>query len=112
MSVPRLNWRLTLEAPAHAPDGAGGFAEVWTALGVVWADLTARTGRETFRGGAAVSRVPFSIIVRAAPVGHPERPVPNQRFRDGNRLFHIRSVAERDPEGRYLVCTADEQVVV
>jgi hypothetical protein len=44
-------------------------------------------------------------------VGHPARPVPEQRFREGSRVFHIRSVAEADPEARYLVCMADEEVV-
>lgn len=112
MRLPRLNRRLTLESPAREADGAGGYVERWMPLGVLWAELTARTGRETVATGAAVSAVPYTVVVRGAPVGHPERPVPEQRFRDGSRLFHIRSVAERDPEGRYLVCMADEEVAV
>ncbi|WP_299376665.1 phage head closure protein [uncultured Tateyamaria sp.] len=111
MSVPRLNRRLTLETPGRVADGAGGFAETWTTLGVVWAELTARTGRERQVAAAALSMVPFRIVVRGAPMGHPERPLPDQRFRDGGRVFHIRSVAERDGDGRYLVCMADEEVV-
>ncbi len=111
MSVPRLNRRLTLESPGRLSDGAGGFYQIWTVLGVLWAELTARTGRETQVAGAALSSVPYQVIVRGAPFGHPERPVPEQRFRDGERVFHIRSVAEADPEGRYLVCMADEEVV-
>ncbi|KIC49107.1 phage head closure protein [Tateyamaria sp. ANG-S1] len=112
MKTPRLNRRLTLESPARVSDGAGGFAESWSPLGVLWAELTARTGRETVATGAAVSAVPYAIVVRGAPVGHPERPMAKQRFRDGNRLFHIRSVAERDPEGRYLICMADEEIAI
>ncbi|MEO0765955.1 MAG: head-tail adaptor protein [Pseudomonadota bacterium] len=112
MSVPRLNRRLTLESPGRVPDGAGGFEQSWTALGVLWAQLKARTGRETQVAAAALSTVPYTIVVRAAPVGDPQRPVPEQRFRDGARVFHIRSVAEADPEGRYLTCIADEEVVI
>ncbi|GGX47925.1 tail protein [Tateyamaria omphalii] len=112
MKPPRLNRRLTLESPSRLPDGAGGFTERWMPLGVLWAELTARTGRETVVTGAAASAVPYAVVVRGAPVDHPERPVPEQRFRDGNRVFHIRSVAERDPEGRYLICMADEEVAV
>lgn len=112
MSVPRLNRRLTLESPGRVPDGAGGFEQSWTALGVVWAELKARTGRETQVAAAALSTVPYTVVVRAAPVGDPRRPVPEQRFRDGSRVFHIRSVAEADPEGRYLTCIADEEVVI
>ncbi|WP_299206619.1 head-tail adaptor protein [uncultured Tateyamaria sp.] len=112
MKLPRLNRRLTLESPSRVSDGAGGFSERWMPLGVLWAELTARTGRETIATGAAVSAVPYSVVVRGAPVGHPERPIADQRFRDGNRVFHIRSVAERDPEGRYLVCMTDEEVAI
>ncbi len=112
MNVPRLNRRLTLESPVRVPDGAGGFEQSWTAIGVVWAQLKARTGRETQGAAASLSTVPYSVVVRAAPVGDPQRPVPEQRFRDGTRVFHIRSVAEADPEGRYLTCIADEEVVV
>lgn len=111
MSVPRLNRRLTLESPERASDGAGGFIQSWTSLGTVWAEVTARTGRETQVAGAALSTVAYRILVRAAPLGHPERPIPEQRFRDGARVFHIRSVAEADPMGRYLLCMSDEEVV-
>ena len=112
MSLPRLNRRLTLESPGRVSDGAGGFEETWTPLGVIWAEVRARAGRQAQSAGVAVSRVPYTVTVRAAPVGHPERPMPEQRFRDGARLFHIASVAERDPEGRYLLCVAEEEVVV
>lgn len=111
MSVPRLSHRLTLEAPVRAEDGAGGVAETWTALGVVWANVAARSGRDDARGRAPTARMGYKITVRGAPVGHPERPQPGQRFRDGQRLFHIHGVGERDPEGRYLTVLADEEVV-
>lgn len=111
MRVPRLSRRLTLESPGRVPDGAGGFAQDWIAQGVIWAEMTARSGRGTQVAGVALSMVPYVIVVRGAPVGHPERPVPEQRFRDGSRVFHIRSVAEHDPEGRFLTCMADEEVV-
>ena len=112
MKTPRLNRRLTLEAPQRVSDGAGGFEEAWVPLGVLWAELTARAGREGQNAGVPVSMVPYRIVVRGAPEGHPERPVARQRLRDGNRVFHIRSVAEHDAAGRYLVCAADEEVAV
>lgn len=112
MSTPRLNRCLILEAPTRNSDGAGGYVESWSALGVIWAELTARAGRETSAAGARVSTAPYRIVVRGAPVGHPERPIAGQRYREDNRIFHIRSVSERDPAGRYLVCAADEEVAV
>lgn len=85
MSLPRLNRRLTLEKPVRVPDDAGGYVETWTPVGVVWAEVRARTGREVAASGTVVSRVPYAIVVRGAPVGHPGRPAPEQRFRDGQR---------------------------
>jgi len=112
MNTPRLNRELTLEAPERISDGAGGYQEGWVQLGVLWADVIARTGRETAQTGAPVSRVGFKIVVRGAPYGSLRRPEPQQRFREGARLFTIQAVAERDPQGRYLTCFAEEEVVV
>jgi head-tail adaptor len=49
------------------------------------------------------------ITVRGAPVGAEQRPRPDQRFRDGSRLFRILAVTERDAAGRYLLCFAREE---
>ena len=111
MSTPRLNRRLTLETPVRTADGAGGFTTTWSAMGVHWANCKARTGRERGAGGAPVSAVAFVITVRAAPQDSPARPKPEQRFRDGGRIFNIRAVAETDDTGMYLACYADEEVV-
>ncbi|MFK7834903.1 MAG: phage head closure protein [Sulfitobacter sp.] len=112
MSVPRLCQALVLENPERVSDGAGGFVEGWVALGTLWAEITARSGRETAHVGAPVSNVGYKIVVRGAPFGTPERPKPQQRFRHGTRIFNILAVAERDADARYLTCYADEEVAV
>jgi head-tail adaptor len=106
-----LTRKLVLEEPQKVPDGAGGFTEVWVALGVLWADVRAGTGREREAAGLfTVSTVPYRITVRAAPDGAPSRPKPDQRFRDGERLFRIMAVTERDAAGMYLECFSREEV--
>ena len=110
MSAPHLNRKLVLEAPIRVADGAGGFAETWEALGAVWAEITARSGSERSIAGVPVSRVGYRIVVRGAPEGSSMRPSPDQRFVEGARRFVIRAVADRDPQGRYLTCFADEEV--
>lgn len=110
MTAPRLNRHLTLEGVVRSPDGAGGYTETWAVLGDLWAEVSARTGRERAEAGVPVSTVSYRIVVRAAPVGAPSRPIPEQRFRDGTRLYVIQAVADRDPEGRFLTCFADEEV--
>ncbi len=104
----RLSRRLVLETRDSVPDGSGGQVVTWRALGVLWAEVTARTGWEDFLGGRATPRVRHRIVVRGAPVGAPSRPRPDQRFREGRRVFDILTVAERDPEGRFLEIHAEE----
>ena len=112
MQTYRMNRRLVLENPERVADGQGGYTITWQTLGALWAQVTSRSGRETISTGAPVSSVSVQIIVRGAPQGAPERPRPEQRFREGQRLFIIRAVAETDPDGRFLTCFATEETVV
>lgn len=111
MKLPHLNRRLTLETPQKVPDGAGGYQTTWVPLGQLWAALQPRGGRESEGEGAPISAVSYKITVRGAPQGSPARPKPEQRFRDGGRIFKIRAVTESDEAGMYLLCFADEEVV-
>ncbi len=109
MSAPLLNRKLVLEDAVQLPDGSGGFAESWVALGEMWGEVMAGTGREKAGEFVTVSSVPYRITVRGAPVGAPSRPKPDQRFREGTRLFRIKAVTERDPQAHYLTCFAFEE---
>lgn len=110
MSGINLNRMLVLEAQTRASDGAGGFAETWTALGTLWADVAPGSGRDVAGVEVTLAAVPLRITVRGATVGSPQRPAAGQRFRDGTRLFPILAVSERDPDGQYLICFAREEV--
>jgi SPP1 family predicted phage head-tail adaptor len=101
---------MVLEQRQSTPDGSGGYAVEWQALGTLWADVRARTGREDFIAGQPVPRVRYRILVRATPVGAPSRPCPEQRLREGNRIFNILTVAEHDAGGRFLEIDAEEGV--
>lgn len=107
---PLLNRRLVLEVPQRMPDGAGGFTETWVELGVLWAEVTPRTGGERAGEELTLARVPYRIVVRGAPVGAAGRPKPGARFREGERVLQIRAVTEADARGHYLTCFADEEI--
>jgi head-tail adaptor len=104
-----LTRRLVLEEPQPVPDGMGGFSASWAALGELWAEVLPGSGREVFAAGVTTSRQAWRITVRGAPHGAPSRPRPDQRLREGSRVFRILSVAERDPQGRFLLCLAQEE---
>ena len=111
MSAPRLNRKLVLEEAQRVPDGAGGWTLNWMALGTLWAAVDAGSGRERAGEFLTVSSVNYRITVRGAPQGAPSRPKPEQRFREGTRVFRITAVTEDDPGGQYLTCFAQEEVV-
>ncbi len=107
----RLTRKLTLEERESSPDGSGGFDISWVSVGALWAEVAARSGREDFLSGEIRPRVRYRIMVRAAPVGTPSRPRPDQRFREGDRIFDILTVAEHDVHGRYLEIITEEGVL-
>lgn len=111
MKAPNLNRKLVLESPEDTADGAGGFVQGWVALGTLWAEVKAGSGREGAQDGVPVSSQTYRITVRGAPVGSLMRPAADQRFRDGARTFVIRAVAEADAQGRFLTCIAQEEVL-
>lgn len=111
MSAPRLTRALVLEVPMAAPDGAGGNIVTWVGRGVLWAEI-----RPSGRGGERLADLGpegvqrLAITLRAAPFGDDARPRPGQRLVEaGVRRFRILSVAEADPAGRYLLCSAIEE---
>jgi head-tail adaptor len=107
--APILGRHLTLEGAARIGDGAGGWVETWAPLGTLWAEVRPGRGREATGEAGALSRVTWRITVRAAVPGSVARPIAGQRFREGDRVFRILSVAEADAGGRYLACEADEE---
>ncbi len=107
--TPRLDRRMVLEAPTRVADGAGGFQLTWVVRGVLWAALTPGAGREAAGVEVRAAQVPYRITVRGAPVGATARPRPEDRLRDGARVFTLLAVTEEDPRGQYLTCFAREE---
>ena len=110
MRSPRLDRRMVLEAATRVADGAGGFQLSWVAKGEVWAELKPGTGREAAGVEVMLAQTPYRITLRGAPVGAGGRPKPEDRLRDGARVFTILAVTEADPRGQYLTCFAREEV--
>jgi head-tail adaptor len=109
MTTPHLTRKLVLEGRVRVADGAGGFTESWGALGTVWAEVAAGTGRDVPGEEITLASVGYRITVRGAAQGAPSRPKPDQRFRDGGRAFRILAVTERDATGQFLTCFAREE---
>jgi head-tail adaptor len=110
MSDPKLNRALVLETPTRVADGAGGFALSWVTVGTLWGEVKPGSGSDRAGVEIGLATVPYRITVRGSAVGSPARPKPEQRLRDGARIFVILAVTERDADGLYLTCFAKEEV--
>lgn len=105
-----LNRPLVLEEAVTTSDGAGGYTTAWQALGTLWAELRPGSGSEQRGTIAPEGRMAFRIYLRAAPQASPQRPRPDQRLREGARVFTILAVSEADTQGAFLLCHAREEV--
>lgn len=90
----RLRLRLELEKATPSPDGAATIAAALIPLKA--------EERSVGEGLADVGQVRI-VIRRRGDVAA------GDRFRLGERLFHIRSVFDPEEDGRYLVCLCSEE---
>ncbi len=105
----RLSRKLDLEERGRSADGAGGYSGAWVVLGTHWAAVEPSTGRLERGEAVARARGAYRITLRSVPPMSPARPKAGQRFREGTRVYEIRSVVEGG-DARHLVCYADEEV--
>lgn len=109
---PKLSHLLTLETSTAHSDGAGGYSNSWTVLGHLWAAVQVASGGATSGETSPITRVGYNIILRASPEGSASRPRAGQRFRQGKRLYQIKTVKPADPSARYLTCFATEELAL
>jgi head-tail adaptor len=98
-----LKYRLTLEVPVEAPDGAGGVTRGYAAVATVWTSLEATAGRADIVAESVGAVITHRIIMRTGP-----EVTTRHRFRLGARIFRIVAVREQE-DGRFLAIHAEER---
>jgi SPP1 family predicted phage head-tail adaptor len=102
-TVGMLKRRLALESPVEAADGLGGRTQVFATVAALWGQVEWLSGDERWRFGRPEQAATHRITLRwraGLDAG--------QRFRDQNRIFAIRAVADPDGGRRRLVCLVEE----
>ena len=99
----QLSTELKLEAMTPAPDGAGGFAESWAEIALVFARIEPASVRDRFGAGQTLEEVTHRITLR-----HRAGVASGMRLSRGDRNFDIATVHDPDETGRYLVCRVRE----
>ncbi len=98
-----LRHRIVLEERVRAADGGGGATESWTPVATLWASVQQKSGGERESADRLSVGTTTEIIIR-----HRAGVTSHMRFRQGARLFNIRSVLDKDGRGRFLICRCEE----
>lgn len=99
-----LNRRLVLEAPLEMPDGAGGITRTFESAATLWASLVPLSSHEADEAAQRGVTVTHRIDLRfSADI------TPRHRFRDGDRIYRIVSLRDRDGRRRFLRIEAEER---
>jgi SPP1 family predicted phage head-tail adaptor len=99
-----LRRRLDLEQLVRTSDGGGGFAEGWTILATLSAELRPITGGEQVEADRLAGRISHEVTLR-----YREGVMPAMRFRLGARIFHILAVIDVEGRKRWLKCLCEER---
>jgi len=100
-----LRSRLTLEAPVESADGAGGVVRSYSAVATLWAEVTPVSAARAFEAERAGARITHRIVIRFSG-----DITTQHRFREGDRVFRIASLRDRDGRRRFLQIDAEETV--
>jgi SPP1 family predicted phage head-tail adaptor len=100
-----LNRRLTLEAPVESADGTGGVVRSFETVATLWAEVTPISAARAIEAKRAGARVTHRIGIRFA-----DDITTRHRFRDGDRIFRIASLSDRDGRKRFLQVEAEEMI--
>lgn len=107
MRAGTLRHLITLQTPASAPDGDGGFTDTWTDLATVWASIVPATARDLERvvAGTVQSSATHLVTIRyLAGVTTKTRVV------FGSRLFSVTGVQNPEERNISLVLVCQEIV--
>jgi SPP1 family predicted phage head-tail adaptor len=98
-----LRHRLVLEAPVESADGAGGVVRSYSTVATLWAEVTPVSTTRALEAERLGARITHRIGIRFS-----DDITTKHRFRDGERIFRIASLRDRDGRKRFLTIEAEE----
>lgn len=98
-----LRHRLVLEAPVESADGAGGVVRSFSTAATLWAEVTPVSAARALEAERLGARITHRIAIRFS-----DGITTRHRFRDGERIFQIVSLRDRDGRKRFLTIEAEE----
>lgn len=103
--IGELRWRLTLQAPVEAADGAGGTMRSYVDVMTLWAKVEPVAARYDVVGAAAGATITHRIVIRRGP-----EVTTRHRLLEGARIYRVVAVRDEDSSRRFRLIHAEEQV--
>lgn len=100
-----MNRRLVLEAPVEDADGAGGVTRSFEAVATMWAAVAPVSAAREIEAARLGARVTHRLHLRFA-----DDITTRHRFRDGQRIYRIVTLRDRDGRRRFLEIEAEERI--
>lgn len=102
--IGRLRHRVTLQQRLRSGDEGGGATISWGPIATVWAEITARSGREIVLGDTPTARGAYRIVMR-----YRSDLDATMRLEWAGRVFEILSVRDESGTRRWLTCECEER---
>lgn len=99
-----LRHRLALERPDRLASDDGGVEQNWTEEAELWADLRPIAGSERIEADRVTGQITHEISLR-----YRSGVLPEMRFREDGRVFHILAVIDVEERRRWLKCLCEER---
>jgi SPP1 family predicted phage head-tail adaptor len=94
-----LSERISIQSQNRLPDGAGGFAESWQTLAIVWAEVRAASATHGTRFGGTTTRRFVKIFIRdRADLSWPHRVLWE------GRVLDVLAIRQAGPDRVELEC--------
>lgn len=107
MRAGSLRHRVTLQTPATAADGDGGYTDTWTALATVWASVVPATAHDLER---AVAGTVQSSATHLVTIRYLAGVTTKTRVLFGTRTLQVTGVQNPDERNISLVLVCQEIV--
>ncbi len=102
--IGKMRHRITIERNDGATDTGGGQAESWVLVAAVWAQIEQFQSSPAGHAGRAAER--FSL---RATIRHRTDVKAGMRLTHAGEIYRIRSVADSEQRGRFLMLSCERE---
>ena len=102
-SIGKMRYKVKLQEPTSTTDAGGGRSQVWDTLGVIWANIVPKSGKETYQHGQITDTTTHDVYIRYRSDVNAKH-----RICYGTRTFNIQSILNVEERDRFCLLSCVE----